>query len=428
MNAPLFTEQFEQIRPSLPDGDAEWRQVALDRFNALGLPSQKREAWRYTPLTGLKSDLTAAALDQESIGAALKAQMIPGALHLAFVGGYFVPELSSSLEGVGGLSIANITQLLIDDSAGDGDALVNDIVLNGGENPDEALVALNGAMVSDGAVIDVAPGAQITQPIQLLYAGNPTGLVNVRHIVQMGAGSRASLVEVAQDADAQGWLNVVNQIALADDARLDHLRIMDDGEQASHISQTRVSLAANARYESFALLSGGALARHDVQAVFTGSGGHCGLSGIGLGQQKQIRDVITHIDHALPDCTSAQTFKNVMDDHASSVFQGKVTVQQDAQRTDAQQSNQNILLARTATANAKPELVIFADDVKCAHGATVGELDVDQLFYLRARGLDEETAKQLLVEGFIADVFEIIEDESLRNHLRNTASDWLGTS
>jgi Fe-S cluster assembly protein SufD len=428
VETPLFTEQFEQIRPSLPDGDAEWRQMALDRFNALGLPTQKREAWRYTPLSGLKNELPAVALNRDTLGAALKAQMIPGALHLAFIGGYFVPELSSPLGGVGGLSIANITQVLTDEAAGQGDALVNDIVLNGGENPDEALVALNGAMVTDGAVIDVAPGAQITQPIQLLYAGNPTGLVNVRHIIRLGAGSRASLVEVAQDADAQGWLNVVNQIALDDDARLDHLRIMDDGSQANHIAQTRVSLAANARYESFALLSGGALARHEVQAVFTGSGGHCGLSGIGLGQRKEIRDVITHIDHALPDCTSAQTFKNVMDGHAASVFQGKVTVQQDAQHTDAQQSNQNILLARTATANAKPELIIFADDVKCAHGATVGELDADQLFYLQARGLDPASAKQLLVEGFIADVFEIIEDEALRDHLRGIASDWLGTS
>jgi len=424
VESPLFAEQFEAMKPSLPGGDASWRQMAFDRFAAFGLPSRKREAWRHTSLSALKGDLTGQPLDMEGITSALENQKIVGALHLVFVGGHFVPELSSALDGVDGLTLRTLGSSVEDD-----DALVDQIVLNGGENPDEALVALNGALVSDGAVIKLADGAQMKQPIQLIYAGNPTGLVNIRNIISLGKGATATLVEIAQDATAtNGWLNIVNQIDVEHGARLDHLRVMADGADANHISQSRVSLAADARYESFALLSGGALARHEVQAVFTGTGGHCGLSGIGLGAGKAVRDVITHIDHALPDCTSAQIFKNVMDDHASSVFQGKVTVQQDAQRTDAIQSNHNILLARTATANSKPELVIFADDVKCAHGATVGELDANQLFYMRTRGLDEATARQLLVEGFIADVFDVIEDPALRDYVRAHASAWLGVS
>jgi Fe-S cluster assembly protein SufD len=424
MNAesPLLAEQFEALRPSLVDGDADWRQMAFDRFAMLGLPSQKREAWRYTPLKALKGNLPEVALDSAAINASIADHKIDGALQIAFVGGHFVPELSSDLSGVDGLSINNLAEALDDD-------LVDQIVLQGGENPDEALVALNGALVSDGIIIDVADGAEIAPVIQLIYAGNPTGLVNIRNIVNAGAGSRVTLVESAQDNFAgKGWLNVVNQISVAEGGRVDHLRILADSDDAHHIAQTRVTLAGGARYEGFALLSGGVLTRHEVQATFTGTGGHCGLAGIGLGRGVEIRDVITHIDHALPDCTSDQTFKNVMDGKAASVFQGKVTVRRDAQRTDAQQSNQNILLARTATANTKPELVIFADDVKCAHGATVGELDADQLFYMQARGLNEATARQLLVEGFITDVFEIIDNESLRDHLRAIASDWLGTS
>jgi Fe-S cluster assembly protein SufD len=419
MNAetPLFAEQFEAARPALPDGDASWRQLAFDRFAALGLPSQQREAWRYTSLAALRGELTGQALDSTALAETVAAQKIDGALHLVFVAGQFVPELSSALEGIEGLSIGNLADSL-------DDTTVDQIVLAGGENPDEALVALNGALVSDGVVVEVAQGASIAQPIQLIYLGNPTGLVNVRNIVRMQPGSRATLVETAQDANA-AVLNVVNQVSVAADARLDHLRVMDDGAGANHIAQTRLTLAEKSHYEGFALLAGGAIARYEVQAVIEGEQAHCGLAGIGLGTGKDVRDVITHVDHAVPNCTSDQTFKNVMDDHASSVFQGKVTVRQDAQHTDATQSNQNMLLARTATANAKPELVIFADDVKCAHGATVGELDADQLFYLQARGLNEQTARQLLIEGFIADVFEAIGDETLRNHLRGLAATWL---
>jgi Fe-S cluster assembly protein SufD len=426
MNAesPLFAEQFEAMKPSLPGGDASWRQMAFDRYAAFGLPTRKREAWRYTPLSALQGDLTGLSLDMDAIRTVVEDQKIPGAVHLVFVGGHHVPELSSSLKGIDGLTLRSLGASVEDD-----DAIVDQIVLNGGENPDEALVALNGALVSDGVVINVADGARITEPVQVIYAGNPTGLVNIRNIIRLGERSNATLLEAAQDTTAtNGWLNVVNQIAVEQGATLSHLRVAADSDAANHLSQSRVDLAADARYESFALLAGGALVRHEVQVVFSGSGGHCGLSGIGLGSGKDVRDVITHIDHALPDCTSAQTFKNVMDDHASSVFQGKVTVQPDAQRTDAIQSNQNILLARTATANSKPELVIFADDVKCAHGATVGELDADQLFYMQARGLDEATARQLLVEGFIADVFEVIEDDALRGYVRDRASQWLGAS
>jgi Fe-S cluster assembly protein SufD len=247
----------------------------------------------------------------------------------------------------------------------------------------------------------------------------------VRNVVMAGKGASATIVEGYFGGPEAYWTNGVNQFFLGEGARIDHARQQNEGAAAYHIVSNRVRLAADARFDSVTAMLGGAMARNETRVSVTGENAHCRLAGVSLGRDKQLQDSVTVIDHAVPNCVSDQVFKAVLDDSAHAVFQGKVVVKADAQHTDARQANHNILLSRSAEADSKPELEIFADDVQCAHGATVGELDKDMLFYLRSRGLDDRTAKALLVEGFVIEVLERIASRQVRDMFVTGVGGWL---
>ncbi|MBI1181434.1 MAG: Fe-S cluster assembly protein SufD [Alphaproteobacteria bacterium] len=414
-----YADQFERLKPALP-GPAGLRERAFERYAAHGFPGLKREAWRYTKLTPIAGAGFEPAGESELTPADVAAHVTSDALTLVFVNGRLDAALSNVEQAPRGVTIESLGTALAR-----GDDLSDWLDQAATDSPDDALVALNTALMNDGAVIRIDDGVRVEAPIHLLFFAKRGGMAQVRNVVVAGKGARATIFEGYFGGAESYWTNAVNQFFLAPGARIEHARQQGEGPSAYHIAASRVRLGEGARFDSVAAMLGGAMARNETHVTMDGTGAHCRLAGVSLGRGRQLHDNLTVVDHAVPGCVSDQVFKAVLDDQAHAVFQGKVIVRQDAQHTDARQANHNILLARTAEASSKPELEIFADDVKCAHGATVGELDEDMMFYLRSRGLDERTARALLVEGFVVEVLDRVASPSSRDLLATGVGGWL---
>jgi Fe-S cluster assembly protein SufD len=246
-----------------------------------------------------------------------------------------------------------------------------------------------------------------------------------RHVVRLGAGARLTLLETAEGAAGAAYLhNPVFEIELAEGATLAHTRIQREGRAAFHLSAVHAAIAANATYDNFTLNAGARLARNEIHAALNGPQGACHMNGAQLVADGQHADTTTVLHHAAPDCASRQTYKTVLSGRSRGVFQGKILVSQAAQRTDGYQMNQALLLSEDAEMDSKPQLEIYADDVKCSHGATVGALDADQLFYLRARGIPFEAARSMLVEAFLTEAVDGVADETCRAALDEALRAW----
>ncbi|MDA0338856.1 MAG: Fe-S cluster assembly protein SufD [Proteobacteria bacterium] len=410
-----YQVQFDAAKAALPGDLLSQREAAFARFVENGFPTQRSEAWRYTRL----SPIASARFEPSTAGSATAADIVPhrleGAINLVFTNGRFAPELSDLSDLSSEVTVESLAQ------ASSGSALssaLSSVLANAAnETSDDALIALNTALMSDGAVIRIEKGASLERPIHLLFYASTPGMTHLRNLIIAGAGSMANIVESYVSAGNETyWNNVVNQVVLDGDCTIRHTKLQNESRAAYHISATKLHMAAGDRFDSVMAHLGGTTARHEVDVSIQGEGADCRLAGLSLGQGKQLLDTITKLDHAVPNCTSDQMFKAVLNDASHAIYQGKVIVRQDAQHTDAKQANHNLLLSRDAEATSKPELEIFADDVKCAHGATVGELDQNMMFYLKARGIDEATAQQLLIEGFVTEVLDRIENETIRNH------------
>ncbi len=414
MSIVPYQEQFEALKPEF-GALAPLREAAFARYAEHGFPAQAREAWRYTKLSPIANAGFAPAEPASLPASDIAAHLIPDAITLVFVNGRLDDALSNIDQAETGLSIKRLNE------AGD---ILNDALDLSSAGPDDALVALNAALMQDGAVIEIAEDAHIDAPIHLLFFTNRPGMSQIRNLIRVGAGARATVVESYFGNRETYWTNVVNQIDLGDGAHLEHARSQEEGVNAFHIGAMQMTLSADASFNGVSVMRGGSLARNEVQVTVSGEGADCKLAGVSLGRGKQLLDSITRFDHAVPNTTSDQLFKSVMDDGSHAVYQGKVIVRQDAQHTDATQANHNLLLARTAQASSKPELEIFADDVKCAHGATVGELDDSMMFYLKSRGLDEDAAQKLLIDGFISEVLERIPSPEIRDLFLTDIGGW----
>ena len=390
MTVVPYAEQFERLKPALP-GAAGLREQAFARYAAHGFPGMKHEAWRHTRLTPISGAALEPAAASNVSPADIAAHLIPDALTLVFVNGRLDRALSNIEQAPGGVTIESLSDVLAR-----GDDLSPWLTQAADDSPDDALVSLNTALMNDGAVIRVADGVHVEAPIHLLFFAKREGMSQVRNVIVAGKGASVTV--------AEGYFG---------------------GLAAYHIGSNRVRLAADARFNSVAVMLGGAVARNETRVLIAGERAQCHLAGVSLGRGKQLQDSVTVLDHAVPNGVSDQVFKAVLDDQSHAVYQGKVIVRQDAQKTDARQANHNILLARSAEASSKPELEIFADDVKCAHGATVGELDKNMLFYMQARGLDPKTARALLVEGFVLEVLERIASPEIRDMFRTDIGGWL---
>lgn len=425
-----FREQFAECRDSLPGAGQDWliglREASFERFARTGLPGRKIETWRYTGLgaigkmaqepAGAGTAIALADLEDHLIDA-------PEAPRLVFVDGCLQQELST-LDGLdAGIEVMGLADALERTPARVRDLLTRTFEAGSGAD-DQALVALNGALFTDGAVIHVSAGTLAQTPVHLIFVATKTShAVHPRNLIIAEDRSRASIVE-SYIGRGEGWTNAVTQISVGRGAHIDHYRILDEAGGARHIGATEASLADNGGYRNFSLVTGGRLSRNEISVCLDGSGCHCELAGVTLAGEGQHCDILSRVDHRRPECASSQEYRSAIAARGRSVFQGKVIVQPHAQHTDARQNSKNLLLAKSAEAITKPELEIHADDVKCSHGATVGELDADMLFYLRSRGLDLDAARGLLIEGFVAELLDRAEYGPIRALLRATAERW----
>jgi Fe-S cluster assembly protein SufD len=424
-----LAETFAAAKGSLP-GDAEVaarRVDAFRRFDSLGLPHRRVEEWKYTDLRALMREArplaappdTAALESGRGAGQLLAAA---GARRLTFVNGSFVPALSdlSGLEP--GLAITPMAVAL---AAGD-PAVVGRL---GRVVPTEDVaVALNTAFMGDGAVITVAAGTTLERPVHLVFVtvGDAPAAIFARSLVVVGAGARVTLVESYEGpAEIDYQINAALELEIGDEAVVDHVKIGRDGTQALHVATLMAAIGARAWLRDFSFLAGGAVVRNQLFIRFAGEGASASLGGANLLKGRQHADTTMVVDHALPGGISRELFKSVLDDDSRAVFQGKIIVRPGAQKTDGKMMTRALLLSDSAEADSKPELEIFADDVQCGHGATVGALDEDLLFYLRARGIPKPEAEALLIEAFVGEAIDAVENEGVREALSAVAAQWL---
>lgn len=390
-----------------------------------GFPTRRNEAWHYTDLRPFTTLRFSDAPGEPSAVSALPDGIAEvDAPRLVFVDGRFCPALSDLLTLPQGVSVRSLA-----DAFDQGDPILRDRLGSHADAELGAFVALNAMLAEDGVLIECGAEAQGAR-LHLVSIGtgaeDAPRAYHLRHLVHVAGGARMTLFESALGATAGSCYlnNTVTEIGLDAGATLTHVRLQGEAISAFQVNTVAVTVGEAAEYDSFVLATGARLARNEVHATLAGAGATAHLNGAQLGDGVRHVDTTTVITHAAPACASRQTFKSVLSGRSRAVFQGKIHVHQAAQKTDGYQMNQALLLSPEAEIDAKPQLEIYADDVKCSHGATVGELDADQLFYLRSRGLPVPEARALLIEAFLADALEAVRDEALRAALAGATAAW----
>jgi len=425
-----LAEAFAGARAHLPGAASvkSLRENAFRTFELKGLPHRRVEEWKYTDLRALMRDAkplaplpdAAAKLKAKSASAFASAAK---ARRIVIVDGVFAADLSDVAGLEPGLSIGSLAEAL-----SQGEADVVERLGRRAPLADDPAFALNTAMMSDGAVILAADGVKVERPIHLVFVTTSIKPVSVftRSLVSVGKGSSLSIIESHESADGiDNQANHAIDVAIADDGRLDHVKIGREGDRALHVASLVAEIGKNAHFNDFTFTAGGAVTRNQIAMSLNGSDTHAAVRGASLLKARQHADNTLVMDHAVGHCESRELFKAVLDDESRSVFQGKIIVQPHAQKTDAKMATHALLLSEDAEADAKPELEIFADDVVCGHGATAGALDDDLLFYLKARGIPQKEAEALMVEAFIGEAVEAVENEVVREALMDLARAWL---
>ena len=391
------------------------RARGVARFQALGFPTVRQEDWRFTnvaPLTETAFRLGEAAPTNASQLAARVSIPAAGA-RLVILNGRFAPELSQ----VDGLPKGVVVGSLARHLAGDAPEAAHL-----GQVPWEQLpfVALNTAFLDDGAFIAVPANTVVEQPIQVVVINGGAGktMAHPRSLIVVGANSQVRVAQTFLGAAGEcHFTNTVTEVSLGDNATLDLVTDQRETDTAFHVAAVLVHQQRSSTFRLRTVILGGKLLRNDVLAVLAGEGAHCALDGCYLVDGERLVDNHTTIDHATPHCTSHELYKGILDGRARAVFNGRIIVREDAQKTDAKQTNRALLLSDEAMINSNPQLEIFADDVKCTHGAAIGQLDEEALFYLRARGLTLKDARDMLIHAYAGEVLEKISIEWLRQQL-----------
>lgn len=421
-NIAPIVERFEAVRAELPGAAlTDIRAQAIESFAAEGFPGPRNEAWRYTNLNRLARTSFDPLADAPTVSPEnWKHLFLDGTDRIAIVNGRFDETLSD----IGGLPDG----VVISPLSGSIEDIEDDIAADTPESG-APLVALNTAFMRDGLLLKLPEGCDLARPVQVLHivdSGGQSVAVHPRTLISAAAGSRATVIETFVGAgESSYWTNSVSEARVGPNAEIAHVKLQAEAGTAFHTAVTRVRLDRDARYHGVALATGASLSRNEIRVAFEGPGADCAIHGGALLRDRQHADNTTEADHLVPHTTASQLFRNVLDDRARSVFQGGVIVRQDAQKTDSSQSSANLLLSQGAQADTKPELQIFADDVKCAHGATVGDLDADAMFYLQSRGIAPDEAKALLIEAFIGEVLEGAPEGIARDHLADAVAAWM---
>ena len=424
-----LAQTFAQARDRLPGDESIMarRNAAFDVFAKEGLPHRRIEEWKYTDLRALMREAKplASPPDASAKARAKDAGRVLGDLdarRLVFVDGAFVPELSDLRDLEAGLVVGSLAQALTD-----GDPVVA-ARLGKLAPASDAAVALNTALMGDGAVIHVASGATIERPLHLLFvASDKSAAIFTRSLVTIDHGARVMLIESHEGpATSDYQVNAALELFAGDGAHVDHVKVIGEGTDALHVSTLAAAIGAHARFNTFSFISGGAVVRNQLFLRLDGEGTVAGIRGASLLKDRQHADTTLFADHVARDCQSREMFKSVLDNEAHGVFQGRIIVRRHAQKTDAKMMTQALLLSERAEADNKPELEIFADDVQCGHGATAGALDDELKFYLMARGIPPAEAEAMLIQAFLGEAIEGIEHAGLREALIESVAAWLG--
>jgi len=418
--AQSYIDQFQDQLPKLPGAGSRHvetlRQQGLDVFAALDFPNKRIEEWRFTNLSALtKQNFDPANTDQSTNS--LAAPEFVSDFEMVFIDGIFSKE-ESRLNGLpDGFTISSLAE-----------TLGNGAVFNFDDTETRALYALNTAYMQDGFSLHVEDNVAVEGTLVLTFRNSgtvQTGL-HSRNMIILGENASLTVLERHEGYGAY-FSNPVTRVSLSKGATLQHFKLQNESKQAYHLAIVDSEIAEGATYNNFCLSTGGKLSRNELKSTILGSDAQSHLNGAYLMRGNQHTDTTTLTEHTVPQNISSQIYKGVLDDHAHGVFQGKIHIFEDAQQVAGDQLSKALLLSDFSAVDCKPELEIYADDVKCSHGATSGELDEDALFYLQARGIPEETAQKMLIEAFLADVLDVIGDEGIKAYFTTLAKTWLSS-
>ncbi len=433
-NIKWYQSKFEAFEQSLNGAKSTpvhaIRRDAMRRFVEIGFPTTRQEEWRFTNIMPITKTEFQPILSYELNGVRKKdiqQYTLDDALQLVFIDGMFSMELSNINSDPISITAGSLTEMSREHPETIR-SYINNMVM-GEEN---AFTTLNTAFLWDGAFILVPRGIVLENPIQLLFVATDREQVftaQPRNIIVAGIDSQFKIVETYVGLAKNTYLtNTVTEIVLGDNSIVEHDKVQIEGISAYHIGTTHLQMNAASHYVSNVISIGGSIVRNNLIVRCNAEGAECILNGLSLGGSTQLIDNHTVIDHAKPHCSSHELYKSILDGGSKGVFNGKVYVRKDAQKTDAKQTNKTLLLSDEATINTKPQLEIFADDVKCTHGATIGQLDDEQIFYLRSRGIGLDAARDILTSAFASDVINRITIESLRLQVERIIHDRLNNN
>lgn len=432
-----LVDNFELLRSLLatygPETLQKVREDALEAFARQGIPTTRDEEFKYLPLRVLSEDKFGpsygAFIERDEVSKTSVGNL--EAITVTFINGEYAPELATEYLLSKGVFVGTLKDAIEQEPELVLQYLGKIATMDGklGTTNDERFVHLSNAFISEGAFVFVPKGTVLEQPIHLLFlskADHGAFAAQPRVLLVLDEGAQAKVVESYMGLEGKYFTNSVTEVVLGENAILEHDKCQEESADAVHIATIAVRQMGGSTYTSTIANLGGSIVRNDVNVFLDGEHTETSLNGANVGLGSQIIDNHTRIDHAKPNCHSFEVYKSVLGDQATGVFNGKIFVYKDAQKTDAKQTNQAILLSAQATMNTKPQLEIFADDVKCTHGATIGQLRDDAMFYLRARGIPENQAKAMLIYAFAAEVIEKITIEPLKVSLEQVLFRKLG--
>lgn len=436
--AAAFHDLVETVGRNEPAWLGELRARSFAQFNLAGFPTVAHEEWKYTNVAPLAKTSFRAVIAANGTALSKQNALEPFTYEetrnsvFVFVNGIFRRDLSSLTSLPPGVVAIALDEALSDAAH---EPLVRKRLEEESLDSQNSFTLLNTALFAAGLFIRIPPGVEIEAPLQLQFISEPingetpaAGFPRV--VIFAEANSAATMIESyrASDENISYFTNVMIDLVLGDGARVRHYKVQREGTQASHIATTRVDVGPNADYNTTTINLGAALSRHDINVTMDHEGASCSVDGLYMIDGNQHTDTHSVIDHRQPHCSSHQLYKGILDGKSRAVFNGKVFVRHGAQKTDAQQTNKNLLLSDDAQVDTKPQLEIYADDVKCTHGAAIGQLSEDEMFYLESRGINPALAKNILTYGFAEEVIEKIKIESIKRELDEAVLNRLHTS
>ncbi|WP_417452167.1 Fe-S cluster assembly protein SufD [Kordiimonas sp.] len=412
-----YSAQAESLTGTVPGADG-LRQQAMKAFAETGFPTARAEDWRYSDLRALRAGVYGLA-EAPTATTEIPAAIGDTAARFVFINGRYAEDLSDMGDLWQAASIRPIANHFTANPA-----RLDELVRG-----HDGVSLLNTALMRDGIVLTVPAGVEIDDPVEIIHVMTDAAgkAAHLRHVIELGEAAKLSVVERFIGDNSAYWHNITLQARIAEGAGLTHARLQEEGESALHTAKAYVNVDASGHYHCTNLSLGGKVARFEAHVRLLGEEANATIDGVALAATGQSHDTFTHISHVVPFATSDQIFRTIADAPGKTSFAGKVTVEKDAQKTAADQSFKALVFDRTGEANAKPELEIFADDVKCSHGATVGELDAKAIFYLTSRGIDPVTARQMLVEAFTADALTRVTTDAVRDLMTARINDWMTT-